>query len=233
MLVICHGWLQSPQKSLKYKLWGVHYGEPEDAASLSPEASLYQQLEFQRAAERTEKMQETGDALEARERGVHKATRPFVAWSSRNAPASTLSKETLWCVTPFSLLPVTNISGRLQEHTVQCFFIFTLHLIFTQRLSWSAVSCLFGCNHSDLNFDIWAWSKLDISDVRGKCLTLRVASHPKSTMLVYLMDVIALSDHRRPLCSKNAAGGVCAGIRAGSQQETGASVFFFFTKPLH
>ena len=88
-LITCHCGLQSPAKALKskYTLGGVHYRSLDVKTELlSPEASLYQQLEFHRAAEERE-AQETGAGLEVR--GVHKATRPL--W--RSEECSTLLKR--------------------------------------------------------------------------------------------------------------------------------------------
>lgn len=48
----------------KYMFWGVHYRDLNAKTGLlSPQATLYQQLEFQQAVEEGE-VQETGDALE-------------------------------------------------------------------------------------------------------------------------------------------------------------------------
>ncbi|CAB1436467.1 unnamed protein product [Pleuronectes platessa] len=65
-LITCHCGLASPAKALKSKstFGGVRYRSLDVKTELlSPEASLYQQLEFHRAAEERE-TQETGDGLE-------------------------------------------------------------------------------------------------------------------------------------------------------------------------
>lgn len=76
----------------KYMFWGVHYRDLNAKTGLlSPQATLYQQLEFQQAVEEGE-VQETGDALEVWE--VY-AKRPGLCDDLRNVPASTVFKGSL------------------------------------------------------------------------------------------------------------------------------------------
>lgn len=138
MLAICHRGSESPEKSLKYKrvLWGVHYGNLKTEL-LSPEAALYQQLEFHWAAEDGE-MQETGDALEVWEA----CTKPRgLCGRLRNAPSfKTALLKTLWCATLFSLLSVTNTWswGRPQSHSYRNFNVWVISSCIQVQFSTSA-----------------------------------------------------------------------------------------------
>lgn len=89
-------------------------------------------------------MQETGDALEVWERRTQSEDEAFcglVLEGMSRRQHFKKKKKTLWCETLFSLLPVTKMRGRLQEHTQS--------LINISTLSWSV--CLFSI---PLRFDL-------------------------------------------------------------------------------